>query len=61
MRTDRALHCSSGLVGPFLALIGAQAAHSVEEYLGQLYGLLARRGRPAAHSNAAHALHLDDP
>jgi hypothetical protein len=39
MRTDRGLHRSSGLASPFLALIGAQAAHSAEEYLGRLYAV----------------------
>jgi hypothetical protein len=34
---DRTRHRRSELAGPFLALIGAQAAHSVEEYLGRLY------------------------
>ena len=39
MRTDGGLHRRSGLAGPFLALIAAQATHSAEEYLGRLYAV----------------------
>jgi len=37
MKHDTPLSLRRALPGPFLALIGAQAAHSVEESLGQLY------------------------
>jgi hypothetical protein len=39
MRTDRTPQRGSELVCPFLALIGAQAVHSLEEYLGRLYAV----------------------
>lgn len=37
MGTDRTVEVRPGLSGPFLALVAAQTAHSVEEYLGKLY------------------------
>ena len=40
MGIDRTSDGSSALAGPFLALVAAQAAHSVEEYRGRLYEVL---------------------